>query len=172
MTQTRITRRLQRDQSGTAIVEFALVAMLFFTLVFAGLDFGYAFTVRENMTHAVQEGLRDALLNGTDDNSREAIATADVQSRMSSFANYKEPSSGATCTPAHTLSSFQYSSVGALQTCLAYHGVCYNADGSSILGSDCITLKATYDYGHNAIVGFVNKYFAGTITVTATQRIN
>jgi Flp pilus assembly protein TadG len=174
MSQRWITKRLQREERGTAIVEFAMVAVLFFTLVFAGLDFGYAYTVRENMTHAVQEGLRDALLNASSDtgpNSRETIATRDVQARMSSFTNYQEPY-GAACTPGNPDGSFKFASAGALQTCLTYHGVCFNADGTSISGSDCITLKATYDYGHNAIVGFINQYFAGTITVKATQRIS
>lgn len=51
---------------GAAVIEFALVAMLFFTALFAVFDFGYLFWVNLTMQHAVREGARVAVTGRQD----------------------------------------------------------------------------------------------------------
>jgi Flp pilus assembly protein TadG len=48
-------------QRGVAAVEFALAAILFFTLLFSILDWSYLFFVNLTMQHAVREGARYAV---------------------------------------------------------------------------------------------------------------
>jgi hypothetical protein len=63
---------LKKDESvnvkekGAALVEFALVAILFFTMLFAIIEFGYLYWVNLSMQHAVREGARYAVTGRTD----------------------------------------------------------------------------------------------------------
>ncbi len=56
---------MKRRQSGAAIVEFALVSVLFFTVFASIFDFGYLFWVNLTMQHAVREGARLAITSQT-----------------------------------------------------------------------------------------------------------
>ncbi|MHB1135358.1 MAG: TadE/TadG family type IV pilus assembly protein [Coriobacteriia bacterium] len=47
---------------GAAAVEFALVALLFFTLIFGAIQFGYTFFEYISVAHAAREGARWAAL--------------------------------------------------------------------------------------------------------------
>jgi Flp pilus assembly protein TadG len=53
--------RLIRAQSGEAMVEFALVAPLFFLLVFGILDYGRLFYVQETLQYAMRQAGRFAV---------------------------------------------------------------------------------------------------------------
>jgi len=52
-------------EKGAALVEFALAALIFITVVFAIIEFGYLFWVNLSMQHAVREGARYAAVTGT-----------------------------------------------------------------------------------------------------------
>lgn len=54
-------RRVHR-QRGNTVVEFALVAVIFFTLVTTVMEFGYMFWTNLTMQHAVREGARYAIV--------------------------------------------------------------------------------------------------------------
>ncbi len=54
-------------QRGVALVEFALVAVLFFTLLLSMIDFAYLFFGNLSMQHAVREGARYAVTGATTD---------------------------------------------------------------------------------------------------------
>lgn len=59
---------VRHHDDGAAAVEFALVAMLFFTLIFGAIQFGYTFFEYISVAHAAREGARWAALgadNGT-----------------------------------------------------------------------------------------------------------
>jgi Flp pilus assembly pilin Flp len=56
-------RRLRRDESGVALVEFALVLPLLLVLLFGMLDFGRAFNYWIDSTHLANEGARWAVVN-------------------------------------------------------------------------------------------------------------
>jgi hypothetical protein len=56
--------RFCRKRRGAAAVEFALVAPLFFLLVFGMLEFGRMVMVQQILTNASREGARKAVLDG------------------------------------------------------------------------------------------------------------
>ena len=55
--------RAQRDERGAAAVEFALVALVFFTLLFGIIQFGLWFWAWEATAHAAREASRVAAVN-------------------------------------------------------------------------------------------------------------
>lgn len=55
-----------RNQRGNAVVEFALVAVIFFTLLTTVMEFGYMFWSNLTMQHAVREGARYSITGRTD----------------------------------------------------------------------------------------------------------
>lgn len=62
---TNLFRRACEDDRGQALVEFALVSVLLFTLLFGGLDFGRALNAWAVVTHASREGARVAAVQCT-----------------------------------------------------------------------------------------------------------
>ena len=52
--------RRSRSEEGNSLVEFALVAVLFFFLIFAIFDFGHLFFIRAEVDSAMQEAARFA----------------------------------------------------------------------------------------------------------------
>ena len=67
---TRLTHAASRrgrihGERGAAAVEFAIVATLFFCLVFAIIDFGFAFHAWNNTANAAREGARKAAVDST-----------------------------------------------------------------------------------------------------------
>ena len=59
---TRSRRRCHGDD-GAALVEFALIAPLFFLLVFGIIEFGWAFFQQLDVRHGAREGARLAAVN-------------------------------------------------------------------------------------------------------------
>jgi hypothetical protein len=58
-----LSPRTRRDQSGVAMVEFALVLPLLLTIVVGVMDFGKAFNYWIDQTHLANEGARWAVVN-------------------------------------------------------------------------------------------------------------
>jgi Flp pilus assembly protein TadG len=56
-------RVCRRNRQGAAAVEFALVAPVFFLMVFAIFEFGRAIMVQQVLTNAAREGARVAILD-------------------------------------------------------------------------------------------------------------
>ncbi len=54
----------QTDRNGTAAVEFAVVAPVFFILVFGMIEYGRAVMVQQVITNAAREGARIAVIPG------------------------------------------------------------------------------------------------------------
>jgi Flp pilus assembly protein TadG len=59
----RVCRPCRIKRQGVAAVEFALVAPLFFLLVFGMIEFGRAIMVQQIMTNATREGARVGVLD-------------------------------------------------------------------------------------------------------------
>lgn len=59
----RIARQLVRNQRGTAVVEFAIIAAPLLVLVFGILDFGRALNYYNDMTQLAGQGARFAAVN-------------------------------------------------------------------------------------------------------------
>jgi Flp pilus assembly protein TadG len=60
-------RKIRTTRSGVAAVEFALVAPIFFLLVFGLIEFGRMMMVQQSLTNAAREGSRVAILSTTKD---------------------------------------------------------------------------------------------------------
>jgi Flp pilus assembly protein TadG len=56
-------RQCRRNRRGAAVVEFAIVAPLFFLMVFGMIEFGRAIMVKQILTNASREGARVAVLD-------------------------------------------------------------------------------------------------------------
>ena len=56
--------KLLRDRSGTALVEFGLLASIFLTLSFAIIDFGRMMWLNNTVEHVATEGARYAAVRG------------------------------------------------------------------------------------------------------------
>ena len=81
----RTRNRLHREERGAAAVEFAIVATLFFMLVFGIIDFGFAFHSWNNAVNAAREGARTAAVdpNTTDITNRVRTAASGLdQSKL------------------------------------------------------------------------------------------
>ena len=71
-------------RSGAAALEFALVAPVFFLIIFGLLEFGRMMMVQQSLTNAAREGCRSAVL-ATSTNS--ADVEAEVRNYLKSVMN-------------------------------------------------------------------------------------
>lgn len=86
-------QKCRKYRQGAAVVEFALVAPIFFLLVFGMIEWGRMVMVQQVLTNASREGARKAVLEG--------ISTADVQTAVNDYltnAGITAPSVGVTVT--------------------------------------------------------------------------
>lgn len=67
----------QRQRTGAAVVELAVVLPLFVLLVFGTIEFGRMVMVQQVLTNAAREGARSAVLNGA--------TTSDVTTAVTSY---------------------------------------------------------------------------------------
>lgn len=66
-----------RDRRGAAVVEFAVVAPVFFLFVFGMIEFGRMVMVQQILTNAAREGARVAILPGA--------TTAQVDAKVNTY---------------------------------------------------------------------------------------
>jgi Flp pilus assembly protein TadG len=83
-------QRPTADRRGTTLVEFAVVAPVFFLFVLGLIEFGQAMMVQTLITSAAQQGARAGALNG----AQASDVTASVNSYLANAGI-----SGATSTP-------------------------------------------------------------------------
>lgn len=55
----------RKNRRGAAVVEFALVAPIFFLLIFGMIEYGRLIMVQQILTNASREGARQAVLDGS-----------------------------------------------------------------------------------------------------------
>lgn len=75
----RASRRGRRRRLGATITEFAIIAPIFFLLVFSSFEFGRAIMVQQILTNAAREGARQAIV--------ENAVSADVVTSVTSYLN-------------------------------------------------------------------------------------
>ena len=66
-------RQLGKSERGATLIEFALIALLLFTILFGIIEFGWIFNGYITLTSAAQEGARMAIVGEDDQDIREAI---------------------------------------------------------------------------------------------------
>ncbi len=85
-------RMCRKNRRGTAVVEFAVVAPIFFLLVFGMIEYGRMVMVQQVITNASREGARQAVLDGS--------TTAAVQTAVTNYLTSASVSGGTvTVTP-------------------------------------------------------------------------
>ncbi|MDX1963191.1 MAG: TadE/TadG family type IV pilus assembly protein [Pirellulales bacterium] len=73
----KLCRSCRRNRRGAAVVEFAVVAPVFFLLVFGIIEYGRMVMVQQLITNASREGARRAVLDGA--------TTAAVQTTVNNY---------------------------------------------------------------------------------------
>src|SRR5688572_18318054 len=74
----KVCRSCRKNRRGTAVVEFAIVAPVFFLLVFGMIEYGRMVMVQQILTNASREGARFAVIQSTND-------TTAVQDRVEDY---------------------------------------------------------------------------------------
>lgn len=64
----KLCRKCRSSRRGAAVVEFAVVAPVFITLVFGMIEYGRMVMVQQVLTNATREGARRAVLDGATTN--------------------------------------------------------------------------------------------------------
>ncbi|MCI5050658.1 MAG: pilus assembly protein [Rickettsiales bacterium] len=88
-------RRCAEDQSGNTLIEFALVAPVFFFLVLGTLEFALILHVSSLVEHATHEGARIAMTGNVYDSSagsRDANIKQHIRRNLSSWLQDKDVS--------------------------------------------------------------------------------
>jgi Flp pilus assembly protein TadG len=73
----KLCRSCRKNRRGAAVVEFAVVAPIFFLLIFGMIEFGRVVMVQQLLTNASREGARLGVLNDA--------TTSQVQSRVVNY---------------------------------------------------------------------------------------
>jgi Flp pilus assembly protein TadG len=85
---------LVRDRRGAAAIEFALVLVVFLTLLFGVIAFGFRLATRIALSYAVAEGGRAAVA-ALSPAERSALADAAVTRVLTSFSPLLDPAKAA-----------------------------------------------------------------------------
>lgn len=140
-------RRLRRDQRGLALLEFAIVAPIFFFILYALVVFGMALALKQSVTNAAAEAARSAV-GCTTPCDPVAKATTTAQSRLS------------------WLSASQKAS---LTVTVPAPAACSGGSGT------CITVTVSYPYDANPLVPsapLIKQIQPKTISSIATVQIS
>jgi Flp pilus assembly protein TadG len=146
---------MRRRDSGQTLVEFAVVAIVFFMTLFTIMDFAMMFYVNQTMQHAVRAGSRLAVVNPGSSCYSAIVANINTQSM-----GFYDKNANATKTP--TISR---------QTMGAYGDVngATIADGSCGTPQQPVTVSLTYSWP--LMTPFLKPFFTNgqyTFTVKAT----
>ena len=75
---------LRRGERGAELVEFALISVLFFMLVFGIMEFGRGIWIYGTVAHVAREGARFAIVRGSE--SGRTATTTDVENYVNLVA--------------------------------------------------------------------------------------
>jgi hypothetical protein len=143
------TRSLTTNESGQALVEFALVLPILLVLLFAMLDFGKAFNYWIDATHISAEGARFAVVNRKPDPAN----PLSLQEQLRDQGNTPELRDGGTSS----ISS-------ASQVCVDF------PTGTTSPG-DPVRVRMSFTYHWLPFLGSRIGFAQTTINATATMRL-
>lgn len=83
--------RLLQDKRGTVAIEFAFVLVIFLSIMFGIIAFGFQFAARIALSYAVAEGGRSAIA-GLTSTERQARASDAINRVLTSFSPLVDPS--------------------------------------------------------------------------------
>jgi Flp pilus assembly protein TadG len=118
----KVCRTCRRNRRGAAVVEFAIVAPVFFVLVFGMVEYGRMVMVQQVITNAAREGARVGVLDGsTYANVQTAVNNYLIAAKISTTATTitvtpNPPSSQTTGSPVTVIVSIPFKNVSWLPT--------------------------------------------------------
>src|SRR5215210_5309834 len=137
------------DESGQALVEFALVLPLLVLLLFGMLDFGKAYNYWNDTAHLTAEGARFAAVNRKPD----PASTQSLQLQLRNQADTAELRNGGSdsvATPA--------------QVCIDF------PNGTPAFGAP-VRVRMTFTYTFIPLIGAKAGFLSRTITSTSVMRL-
>jgi Flp pilus assembly protein TadG len=137
------------DESGQALVEFALVLPLLVLLLFGMLDFGKAYNYWNDATHLTAEGARFAAVNRKPD----PASAQSLQLQLREQADTDELRNGGSAAVA-----------APAQVCIAF------PNGTSAFG-DPVRVSMTFTYTFIPLIGDAAGFMTRTITSTSVMRL-
>jgi hypothetical protein len=137
------------DDTGQALVEFALVLPIVLLLVLGMLDFGKAYNYWNDATHLTAEGTRYAVVN----RKPEPANPESLQLQIRNQADTAELRNGA--TP---------SLVAPAQVCIDF------PNGTPIVG-DPVRMRMTFTYTFMPFIGDHLPFLSRTVTSTSVMRL-
>jgi hypothetical protein len=133
------------DQSGQALVEFALVLPLLILLLFGMLDFGKAFNYSNDATHLAAEGARFAVV----DRKPTPASALSLQAQLLSQADAAELRNGGTAALA-----------APAQVCIDF------PNGGTPVFGDPVRVRMIFTY---AFIPFIGNRVGANKTITASS---
>ena len=146
-TRVKQLRSLRRDQSGQALVEFALILPVLLVLIFGMLDFGKAYNYWIDSTHLSASAARWAAVN------KNPGPGATLQESIREQADSAELRNGGTEAVADPM-----------QVCISF------PDGTANVG-DPVEVTVTADYNFLNFLGIETGVTSKTITGSSTMRL-
>ena len=141
---------LTNNESGQALVEFALVLPLLLLLVFGMLDFGKAYNYWNDATHLTAEGARYAAVN----RKPKPLEAASLQEQILAQADTTELREGLTSPP-----------IAPAQVCIDF------PNGGSHVSGDPVRMTMTFTYHFLPFIGDEVGFLTKTITSTTVMRL-
>jgi Flp pilus assembly protein TadG len=147
-----------RGDGGTAILEFTLVAILLFMIIFGIINFGLILSFKQDMTRAAAEGARAGAV-AFPSSTALADATAATDEAVKAFSDRFKTNGcatdGMTCTK-------------------TVHDCGTTTSGNASI-PDCVTVELVYDYKTHPIlapVPLISAFMPSEIRAKSDARIN
>lgn len=171
----------RRRQSGQGMVEFALVSLLLFTLVFGIMDFGFFYLGKVAATNATRSAARFAAVNPTSWTTANPPAANTIESRLilaaiPAVVTNQDYASG---RKSYVTITYTIPGTGGGSVCGQYYisspgpGFVGAANGSGgyytqsqcVVAGDIVTIKAVYTYSFMTPL-LTAAFQPGTLTIS------
>lgn len=158
---------------GTAILEFTLVAVLLFTLIFGIIGFGLILSFKQDMTRAAAEGARagavalPSTIVGVGDTRRVAADAATIEA-VRELGRDCSPQDGMTCAVQIHDCDFT-PPAGSTNPNPDFNG--YDGNGQP----DCITVRLVYDHDNYPLIAklpMIALFLPSSLKASSVVRLN
>jgi Flp pilus assembly protein TadG len=121
----RRVKSLVCDEDGATLVEFALAATIFFTLIFGIIEFCLVIYASNSVAIAAQQGTRYAMVRGSDwTSSCASVSSYDCQATAADVQNYILGQAGGPNLEASNITVTWLTTTAAGSTCTQYSQGC------------------------------------------------
>jgi len=154
-------RRRGRGERGQALVEFSLVAIAFFLLVFGIFDMARLFQSWVSVQHAAREGARYAITG-------QILCPGYVSGEHRRDCTIQTAKKGTTGMNGGGISG---ADVSVSFQAWDYNTPSYDAADSNEIGKPCDQLEVSVTYTHGFVTPVLEGLFPGGVTITGSQRM-